>query len=59
MPRGVAQGHMIIISTVRNDHLFVHIRKIPGKIMNSHFTRSTPWVYSIAAVPLALFGYSR
>ena len=26
--------------------------------MNSHFTRST-WVYSIAAVLLALFGHSR
>ena len=74
--RGVAQGHMIIITTGRNDHfikkyfkavsrefdkfyMFVHTKKnLPGKKMNSDFTRSTSWVCSIAVL-LSLFGYSR
>ena len=59
VPRGVAQGHIIIsITTGRNDHLFVNTKKTcPEKKMNSHFTRSTSWVST--AVLLPLFGYSR
>ena len=56
-PSVVSQGH-IIVTTGRNDHLFVHTKNtLPGKMMNSHFTRSTSWVHSIAVLS-ALFGYS-
>ena len=57
VPRGVAQGH-IIITTGRNGHLLLYNQKnLPLKILNSHFTRNTcSWVYSIA-VFFALFGY--
>ena len=27
IPRGVAQGHIIIITTGRNDHMFVHTKE--------------------------------
>ena len=58
---------IVIITAGRNDHLlllctkYTKKKKLPGEMMNSHFTRSTSsWVYSIAAavVLIVLLGYS-
>ena len=55
-----ARTHDYITTTERNDHLFVHTKKHLARKNNElHLTRSTSWVYSIAVVLVALFGYSR
>ena len=45
VPRGVAQGYIIIITTGRNDHLFVFTKKIAGK--NNDFAFYPQYIFGV------------